>query len=96
MGLLIEGRWHDQWYDTKKSGGRFVRTEAQFRDRVTADGMVLHFADASGAERALAPVSAAPARTLAVLRALPFMREASNSLALTEWALETIDPIDEA
>jgi len=38
MGLLIDGRWHDEWYDTKKTGGRFVRTEAQFRDRVTADG----------------------------------------------------------
>ncbi len=38
MGLLIEGRWHDQWYDTQKTGGAFVRTEAQFRDRVTADG----------------------------------------------------------
>ena len=38
MGLLIDGVWHDQWYDTKKSGGRFVRSEAQFRDWVTADG----------------------------------------------------------
>ncbi len=38
MGLLIDGAWHDRWYDTKKSGGRFVRQEAQFRDRVTADG----------------------------------------------------------
>ncbi len=37
MGLLIDGRWHDQWYDTRKTGGAFVRTEAQFRDRVTAD-----------------------------------------------------------
>lgn len=38
MGLMIEGRWHDQWYDTKSTGGAFVRTEAQFRDRITADG----------------------------------------------------------
>lgn len=38
MGLLIDGQWHDQWYDTKKTGGAFVRTEAQFRDRVSADG----------------------------------------------------------
>jgi putative glutathione S-transferase len=38
MGLLVDGEWKDQWYDTKSSGGKFVRSEAQFRDRITADG----------------------------------------------------------
>jgi glutathionyl-hydroquinone reductase len=38
MGLLVDGQWHDVWYDTKASQGRFVRTEAQFRNWVTADG----------------------------------------------------------
>lgn len=38
MGLLVEGKWVDQWYDTKKTGGRFVRTEAQFRNWITPDG----------------------------------------------------------
>lgn len=38
MGLLIDGRWHDQWYDTSASGGRFIRSDAQFRNWVTADG----------------------------------------------------------
>ncbi len=38
MGLLIEGRWHDQWYDTESTGGRFERQAAQFRHQVTADG----------------------------------------------------------
>jgi putative glutathione S-transferase len=38
MGLLVDGEWKDQWYDTKSTGGRFVRKDAQFRDRVTADG----------------------------------------------------------
>jgi len=38
MGMLVEGTWTDQWYDTKSTGGRFVRSEAGFRDRVTADG----------------------------------------------------------
>jgi putative glutathione S-transferase len=38
MGLLIEGVWHDQWYDTSKSGGKFVRQSSSFRDRITADG----------------------------------------------------------
>lgn len=38
MGLLVEGKWQDKWYDTKSTGGRFVRRESQFRDWVTADG----------------------------------------------------------
>lgn len=39
MGLLVEGKWQDRWYDTSESGGRFIRTDAQFRNWVTADGM---------------------------------------------------------
>ena len=38
MGLLINGEWAEQWYDTKATGGKFVRTEAQFRNWITADG----------------------------------------------------------
>jgi putative glutathione S-transferase len=38
MGLLVDGEWKDRWYDTKSTGGRFVRKSTQFRDRVTADG----------------------------------------------------------
>ena len=38
MGLLINGQWSDQWYDTDSTEGRFVRSEAQFRNWVTADG----------------------------------------------------------
>ncbi|MFR0690736.1 glutathione S-transferase family protein [Enterobacterales bacterium AE_CKDN230030158-1A_HGKHYDSX7] len=37
MGQLIDGRWHDQWYDTSKDG-RFQRENAQRRHWVTADG----------------------------------------------------------
>ena len=38
MGLLVEGKWQDRWYDTKESGGRFVRGQSQWRDWVTPDG----------------------------------------------------------
>lgn len=38
MGLLVDGKWLDQWYDTKQTGGAFKRTQAQFRNWVTADG----------------------------------------------------------
>lgn len=38
MGVLIDGQWHDSWYDTKISGGAFERQEANFRNWITADG----------------------------------------------------------
>ena len=38
MGLLVDGEWHDQWYDTAKSAGRFQRQDSAFRNWVTADG----------------------------------------------------------
>ena len=38
MGLLVEGKWRDQWYDTKSTDGEFVRKAPQFRNWVTADG----------------------------------------------------------
>lgn len=37
MGLLVDGKWQDKWYETGKSG-KFERSEAQFRDFVTIDG----------------------------------------------------------
>lgn len=38
MGLLVNGAWRDRWYDTKTSGGRFVRQSSQFRHWITPDG----------------------------------------------------------
>lgn len=38
MGLLVEGIWKDQWYDTKSTGGKFERSESQVRHWITADG----------------------------------------------------------
>ncbi len=38
MGQLVDGEWHDTWYDTKKSGGRFVRSTSKFRNWITPDG----------------------------------------------------------
>ena len=38
MGLLVDGKWVDQWYDTKSTGGAFKRSEAKFRNWITADG----------------------------------------------------------
>lgn len=38
MGKLVDGQWHDVWYETAASGGRFLRKESSFRNWVTADG----------------------------------------------------------
>lgn len=38
MGLLQNGKWVDQWYDTKSSKGRFVRKDSHFRNWITTDG----------------------------------------------------------
>lgn len=38
MGLLVDGKWYDKWYDTESTGGRFIRSDSQFRNWVTKDG----------------------------------------------------------
>ena len=38
MGLLVDGKWQDKWYDTDKTNGEFKRTETIFRDWVTPEG----------------------------------------------------------
>ncbi|MGB1703009.1 MAG: glutathione S-transferase family protein, partial [Cycloclasticus sp.] len=38
MGLLVKGEWQDTWYATEETKGEFVRSAAQFRNWVTADG----------------------------------------------------------
>jgi len=38
MGLLQDGKWVDEWYDTNASEGRFVRSSSQFRNWVTPEG----------------------------------------------------------
>jgi glutathionyl-hydroquinone reductase len=34
MGLLVNGEWKDQWYDTSKTGGKFVRSKSQFENQI--------------------------------------------------------------
>lgn len=38
MGLLVDGQWQDRWYDTKSTGGRYVRRDSQFRNWITPAG----------------------------------------------------------
>ena len=34
MGLLVDGKWQDKWYDTSKNGGKFERQASKFRDKI--------------------------------------------------------------
>nr|WP_136252455.1 glutathione S-transferase family protein [Ningiella ruwaisensis] len=36
MGLLVDGQWKDQWYDTESNDGKFVRQASKFRDKIEA------------------------------------------------------------
>ena len=38
MGMLEDGIWHDVWYDTKTTGGKFERSQSAFRNWITPDG----------------------------------------------------------
>lgn len=38
MGLLVNGQWKNQWYDTDSSDGEFIREDAQYRHWVTPTG----------------------------------------------------------
>ena len=62
MGLLVEGRWHDVWYDTKATQGRFVRSESQFRNWITRDGARARRAAAASAPSAAATTSTCRSR----------------------------------
>jgi putative glutathione S-transferase len=35
MGLIVNGKWHDQWYETKGNKGQFERQESCFRDTIS-------------------------------------------------------------
>jgi glutathionyl-hydroquinone reductase len=37
-GVLVDGVWRSEWYDTSASGGRFVPTTPVYRNWVTPDG----------------------------------------------------------
>lgn len=38
MGVLVDGVWLDQWYDTKKHGGAFERPDSAFRGVIQPGG----------------------------------------------------------
>jgi putative glutathione S-transferase len=39
MGLLVNGKWHTDWYDTKSNKGKFVRESSSFRNTISPTNM---------------------------------------------------------
>jgi putative glutathione S-transferase len=37
MGLIVDGQWVDQWYDTEGNDGQFVRQDSRFRHQVSSE-----------------------------------------------------------
>lgn len=40
MGMLVNGKWTDQWYDTKASNGKFVREDSTFRNKLVPQNQI--------------------------------------------------------
>lgn len=57
MGQLIDGVWHDTWYDTKSTGGKFQRSASAFRNWLTADGAPAPLAQAVLPQRKIVIIS---------------------------------------
>jgi len=74
MGLLIDGIWHDQWYDTKSTGGKFKRQDSSFRNWVSADGSSGFKAEA-GRYRLYVSLACPWAHRTLILRALKGLEE---------------------
>ena len=86
MGLLVDGKWQDDWYDTEKTGGRFKREEAVFRNWITADGSSGFKAEPGRYHLYVSMVCPWAHRTL-LFRKLKGLEDAI-SLDLTSWAMD--------
>ena len=91
MGLLVDGVWRDQWYDTRSAGGRFVRPQSTFRNWVTRDGSagptgVAGFAAAPGRYHLYVSLACPWAHRTLILRALKGL-EGQVSLSVAHWRM---------
>jgi len=89
MGILVDGVWKDQWYDTKSTGGRFVRWQSRYRNWITPDGAAGPTGEGGLAAEAgryhLYVSFACPwAHRTLVMRALKGL-ESAISLSVTHW-----------
>jgi putative glutathione S-transferase len=91
MGLLIDGVWRDQWYDTAAAGGRFVRPRTSYHNWVTRDGSAgpagaAGFAAAPGRYHLYVSLACPWAHRTLIMRALKCL-ENQVSLSVVHWRM---------
>jgi len=91
MGLLVNGIWQEGWYDTKSSGGRFVRQPSKFRSWVTRDGAAgpsgaSGFAAAPGRYHLYVSLACPWAHRTLIMRALKCL-ESLVSISVVHWRM---------
>jgi glutathionyl-hydroquinone reductase len=89
MGILVDGVWKDEWYDTTSTGGRFVRWESRYRNWITPDGAPGPtgkggFAADSGRYHLYVSFACPWAHRTLIMRALKGL-EGAISLSVTHW-----------
>jgi len=83
MGLLVEGQWQEDGYDTRSTGGRFERKQSSFRNWVRADGSTRHTPEA-GRYHLYVSLACPWAHRALIFRALEGLEEAIS--------LSVVDP----
>jgi glutathionyl-hydroquinone reductase len=89
MGILVDGVWKDEWYDTKSTGGRFVRWESPYRNWITPDGAPGwtgegSFAAANGRYHLYVSYACPWAHRTLIMRSLKGL-ESAITLSVTHW-----------
>lgn len=89
MGVLVDGIWKDEWYDTQSTGGRFVREASQYRNWITTDGRPGPtgeggFAAEPGRYHLYVAYACPWAHRTLIMRALKGL-ESAISLSVTHW-----------
>ncbi len=86
MGLLIDGQWHDQWYDTASTSGRFARPPSAFRGAVTRDGTPGGFRAEPGRYHLYVSLACPWAHRALIMRALKGL-EGAIELSVVHWLM---------
>jgi putative glutathione S-transferase len=84
MGMLVEGRWCDVWYDTESTGGKFIRKDSAFRNWVTAE--VGEFQAEAGRYHLYVSLACPWASRVLMMRALKGL-EALIPVSVTHWLM---------
>lgn len=83
MGQLIDGIWHAQWYETRNTGGHFVRPQSQFRHWINPDGP---FRPEPGRYHLYVSLACPWAHRTLIFRVLKGL-EAAISISVTHWLM---------